>query len=236
MIEVIQGADLAQRADIVDQMYRMRARVFNDILKWDVSVENGRERDRFDELDPLYIVSICEKTGVLQGSVRLLPTTGPNMLSEVFFELFKPGEEVVSPLVWESSRFSIDPDLNTNRSNSSLNSVTIELLCGMVEIGLYSGISYIVSVYDQRMTRVFRRAKCDAEIIGGPRRFGKVPTFAGLFDITKARWEAIASTGAVDGSVLAPSQRHLSGLVSPLERANVEAPQACVGELENQDA
>ena len=212
MIEIIQKNDRKNRKDIIEQMHRMRARVFDDILKWDVSVENGQERDMFDEIDPLYLVSICENTGHLQGSVRLLPTTGPNMLSDVFSVLLPPGEEVISPTIWESSRFSIDPDMNLKRSNSSLNSVTIELLCGMVEVGLGAGISHIVSVYDQRMTRIFRKANCDADIIGGPCRIGTVPTFAGLFDITHERWEAIASAGSIKGSVLSPVQSHYSGL------------------------
>lgn len=212
MIEVIETADLERRSDIIDQMYRMRARVFHDILKWDVSVQNGRERDLFDDIDPLYLVSLCENTGVLQGSVRLLPTTGPNMLNDVFYDLLEHGEKIVSPVIWESSRFSIDPDLNSKRSNSSLNSVTIELLCGMVEIGLYAGLSHIVSVYDQRMTRIFRKANCDADIIGGPCRFGKVPTFAGLVDITQERWESIALAGNITSSVIIESQQHCSGL------------------------
>ena len=213
MIELIQTSDAKSKSDILDQMFQLRARVFHDLLKWDVTVEDGKEIDQFDGCDPLYILSICEHTGKLQGSVRLLPTTGPNMLADVFYDLLGDGEQIISPLIYESSRFSVNPDLNVGRTNSSLNSVTVELLCGLVEVGMYLGIDHIVSVYDQRMSRIFRKANCDADVIGGPMRFGKVPAFAGLFDITMERWNSLAATGDLTSSVFAPHQQHLSGLI-----------------------
>jgi len=37
------------RSDLVDQMFRARARLFHDRLKWDATVdERGHERDRYD--------------------------------------------------------------------------------------------------------------------------------------------------------------------------------------------
>ena len=39
-------------------MFRMRAEVFSDRLSWDVTVQNGREIDRFDAEDPLYLLSL----------------------------------------------------------------------------------------------------------------------------------------------------------------------------------
>lgn len=159
MIEIVQGSLIDSRPDLIDEMFKLRARVFKDILNWDVQVEFGREFDRFDDEDPLYLLSLNPETGKLQGSVRLLPTTGPNMLRNVFGDLLEDGEVIESPLIWESSRFVIDPDLGRD-NRAVLNSVTIELLCGLVETGLEAGITHIVSVYDARMTRIFRLANC----------------------------------------------------------------------------
>ena len=201
MIEIIQGSLIESRSDLIDEMFKLRARVFKDILDWDVHVEFGREFDRFDDEDPLYLLSLNSETGKLQGSVRLLPTTGPNMLRHVFGDLLDDGEIVESQLIWESSRFVIDPDLGRD-NRAVLNSVTIELLCGLVETGLEAGITHIVSVYDARMTRIFRLANCSPDVIGGPKKIGKVSTYAGLFEVSLDRWTAIAASAGFNHPVL----------------------------------
>lgn len=62
MLRVINGYEADQHSDVIDQMHRIRAQVFSDRLGWDVEVTNGREIDRFDKEDPLYLVSIDEST------------------------------------------------------------------------------------------------------------------------------------------------------------------------------
>ena len=50
--------------------------MFADQLGWDVSVSGSRERDRYDDLHPAYLLW-CDDTGTrLYGSIRLMPTTG----------------------------------------------------------------------------------------------------------------------------------------------------------------
>ena len=61
MIELVQGAYPGENSDIIDKMFRLRAKVFNDRLGWDVKVSNKREKDEFDELNPLYVVETDEQ-------------------------------------------------------------------------------------------------------------------------------------------------------------------------------
>jgi len=108
MIIALNGSDKADYPHYFNAMHRIRAEVFATRLNWDVRVENGFERDRFDDVNPLYLISIDERTGRVRGSVRLMPTTGPNMLRDVFPSLI-PNEEIVeSATIWECSRFSIE--------------------------------------------------------------------------------------------------------------------------------
>ncbi|WP_307426343.1 acyl-homoserine-lactone synthase [Labrys monachus] len=207
MIEIIQSSDRHLHAETLDAIYRMRASVFKDRLNWDVRVENGREIDRFDDCDPLYLVSRNQETGRVEGGLRLLPTTGPNMLRDVFSVLLPDGEVVESPLIWESSRFAIDPNLATDGSRR-LHAVTTELLCGIVEVGLLAGIDFVVSVYDARMARIFKLANCPADIIGVPTRIGQVMTYAGLFEISEEMRQRIASAGHINASVLNGNARY----------------------------
>ncbi len=201
MIEVIQSSERHLHTETLDALYQMRARVFKDRLNWEVDVKDGREIDYFDDCDPVYLVSKNQYTGRVEGGLRLLPTTGPNMLRDVFPVLLPDGEIVESPLIWESSRFAIDPDLATDGSRR-LHAVTTELLCGIVEVGLLAGIDFVVSVYDARMARIFKLADCPADVIGVPTRIGRVMTYAGLFEISEEMRSRIARAGQITGSVL----------------------------------
>ncbi len=107
MITLINGSERNEFSFIVNEMHKIRAQVFRDRLMWDVSVENGLERDEFDDENPLYLVSVDENSGIVQGSLRLLPTTGPNMLRDVFPILLEDGNVVESANIWEVSRFAI---------------------------------------------------------------------------------------------------------------------------------
>ncbi|WP_284312246.1 acyl-homoserine-lactone synthase [Labrys miyagiensis] len=203
MIEVIQSFQRHLHTETLDALYQLRARVFKDRLNWEVDVQEGRETDYFDDCDPVYLISRNQYTGRVEGGLRLLPTTGPNMLRDVFPVLLPDGEIVESPLIWESSRFAIDPDLATDGSRR-LHSVTTELLCGIVEVGMLAGIDFVVSVYDARMARIFKLANCPADVIGVPTRIGRVMTYAGLFEISEEMRGRIARAGQITGSVLLP--------------------------------
>ncbi|WP_136661481.1 acyl-homoserine-lactone synthase [Nitratireductor sp. XY-223] len=206
MIRVINGYEAGRHSDVVDQMHRIRAQVFSDRPQWDARVNNGREIDRFDKEDPLYLVSIDESSKQVQGSVRLMPTTGPNMLRDVFRELLEDGLAVESPVIWESSRFSVNPDLSHRTDDGTSkplpNRVTTELLLGMVEVAQLAGIRFVVSVFDARTVRMFRAADCPAEILGKGKKFGRVMTYVGLFEINDNLRSRIATAGSIDGSVL----------------------------------
>jgi len=206
MILTIESHNQPEFPDLIDQMFQMRGEVFSGRLGWDVTVTDDREIDRFDDEDPAYLLSVNEKTGALQGAVRLLPTTGPNMLRDVFHVLAPEGAPE-SPLIWESSRFAINPHIfvsdDRTIANHRVNSITLELLCGIVEVCQKSGIDQIVSVFDARMARIFRAVDCSYDEIGTPTRIGKVMTHAALFEMSDAMWTRLARVGGFDAPVLA---------------------------------
>jgi acyl homoserine lactone synthase len=207
MLLVVEPHNRADYPALIDAVHMLRAKVFKERLQWDVTVEDGREIDQFDSEDPLYLLSVNKKTQRLEGCVRLLPTTGPNMLRDVFPVLLPEGEEIESPIIWESSRFCIDPELPSS-GDGRINRTTTELLCGLVEVGLKAGLSHIVSVYDARMARIFRTANCPAETIGTPVRIGRVLTHAGLFEITPQLRDDIARAGGLTAPVLSSRVLH----------------------------
>ena len=93
----------------------------------------------------------------MTGSLRLLPSTGETMLRHEFAAMFDEPVDFGSPTAWECSRLCIHPRASTSMSSTAFQTVSTELLSGLCELALRSGIDQIVGLYDQRMTRVFRR-------------------------------------------------------------------------------
>lgn len=193
MLKLIQSHQYIENAELMNKMFRIRAKVFKERLDWEVEVDDGYERDCFDDLNSLYLLSVDDE-GELLGCLRLLPTTCPNMLRDVF-NILIPDGKIESPLIWESSRFCINPDIRHNTRDietAFVNRVTIELLSGIAEVGLAAGLNFVVTVYDARMARLLKRVNRPADVVGGPIKIGKVITYASLFEVSEQMWRRLA--------------------------------------------
>ncbi len=211
MLKLIEGSNASFFPREMDAMFRNRAEIFSERLGWDVVVKNGYEQDRFDDLNPLYLVSVDPDTEQYWGSLRLLPTTGPNMLRDVFPQLLEEGEIVESATIWECSRIcAVATEGQPERSKNGVNYVLSELVTGIAEVALLAGLTQIVSVFDARIYRILKAAGCELEIIGRPQRIGAAMAFAGLFRTGLDRLEAHRDALGVEGSVLAPGAKELA--------------------------
>jgi len=210
MLKIIEGSYASFFPREMDAMFRNRAETFSDRLGWEVVVKNGRERDVFDDASPVYLVSVDPETEEYWGSLRLLPTTGPNMLRDVFPQLLDGGY-VESATIWESSRICAAAlPGQPERNRSGVNYVLCELILGIGEVALAAGLTQIVSVFDARIFRVLKAAGCNPEIIGTPQRIGGVMSYAGLFDTGEGPLKAFRGATGIDHSVLAPGAKEIA--------------------------
>ncbi len=204
MLKQIEGSCASDYPYEMDAMFRNRAQIFKERLGWTVSVTEGRERDVFDDANPLYLVSLDPLTRKYRGSVRLLPTTGPNMLRDVFPFLLRDGEFVESPTIWEISRICAVPsECQPDRGKSGLSPTLAELIVGIVEVGVMAGLSQIVAVFNARIYRIVKAAGCDPQLIGRPQRIGDTMSYVGVFDTGNSPLMAIRRAVGIQGSVLA---------------------------------
>lgn len=202
MIRIFNNKSSKRHPQEMDEMFRLRKRVFHDLLKWDVSVHGAWEIDDYDAANPLYVLSYDDETGRLRGSLRLLPTLGPNMLDDTFPILLGDNPQIRSASVWESSRFCIDPEISQNRASNQVTIAAAELMCGVGELGLTSSLSHIVTVTDVFLERMFRRMGCPGERIGEPQRIGSVHAVAVAWEVTDDMLGTMKSVAQIDGSVL----------------------------------
>jgi len=201
MIRIINGARRNQFPSDIDAMHRLRKRVFHDLLGWDVQVMDAWEIDEYDRANPLYVLSYADD-GRLRGSLRLLPTLGPNMLDDTFPVLLGNGPQIRSASIWESSRFCIDPQISQDRASNQVTIAAAELMCGVGEMGLASGLTHIVTVTDVFLERMFKRMGCPGERIGSPQRIGVVQAVAVAWEVSEDLLERMKSVAAINGSVL----------------------------------
>ena len=212
MIRLIQGAERHRYPAEIEAMHRLRKAVFHDRMGWPVTIVDDWERDGFDELNPLYVL-VTNAAGSVRASARLLPTTGPNMLSDVFADLLDGAGPVRSPTIWESSRFSVQLD-GEDQLPRQVNPITGELLGGIVEVGIRSGLEFVVTVMDVSVERVLRRAGCPCERIGKPRRIGNGLSVAGLFEMTDGLLRSIREASGQQGSRVSPEDAARLGLAA----------------------
>jgi acyl homoserine lactone synthase len=175
MLRYIYADQLHYYPKLARTMFCDRADQFSNRLGWQVSVdETGAERDQYDDLCPLYVIWE-QPDGSHGGSMRLLPTTGPVMVNEVFGHL-TGGAPITSPLIWECTRFCL-----ARRAGGNV-AAALMLAGGEVMTGF--GVRHFAGVFDARMVRIYRAIGSSPEILGSEGH-GRDKISVGLWEFSK---------------------------------------------------
>ncbi|WP_035978060.1 acyl-homoserine-lactone synthase [Bradyrhizobium sp. th.b2] len=202
-------AALLRDFELAMGMHRLRGRVFKERLDWDVAVAGGLEIDHYDALKPTYLLAL-ERRDVV-GCVRLLPTTGRNMLADTFPVLLDGHAAPRAARIWESSRFCVDTKNVAATAENGLREATYLLFAAMIEWGQERDLQAIATVTDLRMERILRRAGWHLDRLGAPRQIGATKAVAGLLPVTVEALGAIRAAGKISGRAIdAPSSLPLA--------------------------
>ena len=201
MLQLITPLAYGAFSNDLTEMHRLRYRVFKLRLDWDVEVSDDQERDRFDDLHPIYVLQ-RDLDGRVTGCARLLPTLGPSMLHDVFPALLHGEPMRSSPAIWESSRFAVDAPENAPKAAGGIATGTYELFAGLVEFGLARELREIVTVTDARLERILRRASWPLRRIGPAVQIGNTLAVAGFLEVSRAALQRLREAGDLHGPVL----------------------------------
>ncbi|QBQ99444.1 acyl-homoserine-lactone synthase [Paraburkholderia pallida] len=152
----------------INEMYRLRARVFRDRMGWDIPTIAGMEIDGYDALGPHYML-IQADDGKVCGCWRLMPTEGPNMLRDTFPQLLHGDAAPAGRHIWELSRFAIE---SGNDHAFGFADVTMHAIHALVSFADRMGISRYVTVTTTPIERLLRRTGIDVTRLGAPVRIG----------------------------------------------------------------
>jgi N-acyl-L-homoserine lactone synthetase len=141
MLHIINKTNQDQFPDLLESMFADRKRVFIDALGWDLPVTLGRyEIDQFDDDHAVYIIA-SDDAGSHLGSLRLLRTDRPHILSNLFPALCDHAiPRGVS--ICEVTRFCASPIVQKVNRRAMRNT----LIAAMVDHALDTGISALTGV------------------------------------------------------------------------------------------
>lgn len=140
---------------LVNEVFRLRHETFIDRLEWDITSENGMERDQFDDLEPFHI-AVTTESGNVDGCWRALPTTGDYMLKDIFPELLQGEEAPQLTDIWEISRFAVRKG-SSGKAHGCMSAVTIDLVRSFHEFAREKGIRGYVTVTTVACERLLRQ-------------------------------------------------------------------------------
>lgn len=178
-MQFITGTQDALNPQVVSKMASYRYRVFVEKLGWQLECDEGRELDQFDRQDTVYVVGEDE-AGEVVGTARLLPTSRPYLLGEVFPQLMGGAPVPRSPAIWELSRFaavdfngSIPGPLGQFSSH-----LTLELLRATAAVASAHGAQRLITVSPLGIERLLRNTGFMAHRAGPPVMVNGMPILA----------------------------------------------------------
>jgi len=198
MIDAITFETAHLLGDALPSMYRFRHRVFVERRNYDVPNHKGMEWDQFDTPAAVYLLWRDDERRV-RGMFRLIPTTFPYMIKEVWPQLVESGEMPSHPDIWETSRFGIDRDL----APPARKRIFGELMSALTEYGLSHRIREYMTL---TAPAFFRSANSNyglgVECLGAPHKLERLPIVVGKWGVSQATLAMMRRYHGIDGPVL----------------------------------
>jgi N-acyl-L-homoserine lactone synthetase len=175
MIHIVENHLEPANRRLLETMFTDRKRLFVDLFGWDIPVIEGRfEIDQYDTPATVYIIA-ADAAGDHEASLRLMPTTEPHMLADIFAHLCPHGVPT-GPTIWESSRLCLPQRLGAGRRRELRNA----LISAMVDFSLERGVDCLTGVLPEAFRKEVLAMGWAAEPIGPalPDARGRIGAFA----------------------------------------------------------
>lgn len=153
--------------EMAERLARYRYKVFVETLRWRLPARYGLELDQFDRPDTLYVVAT--EGGRVIGGTRLLPTTKPYLLGEVFPQLLGDASVPRSPGIWELSRFAaVDLSAKAPALFPFASRIAFRLLQAAIDAAIERRGERLITVSPKGIERLLRLAGFRARRDGPP--------------------------------------------------------------------
>lgn len=171
-MDIIAGSATQLAKEFITSLANYRHKVFVEQLGWKLGTPDGVELDQFDRPDTLYVIARNQAEEIV-GCARLLPTTRPYLLEEIFPELLNGLPPPKSDEVWELSRFaavdfSEDARSATANNGKISSAVTLSIFATVMQVAKQQGAKRLLIVSFLGVERLLRHAGYRAHRAGPP--------------------------------------------------------------------
>jgi N-acyl-L-homoserine lactone synthetase len=167
-----------------------RHKIFIERLGWQLPVADGMERDQFDRTDTLYVIA-RNAAGAICGCARLLPTTRPYLLGDIFPNLLAGAPVPCDDSTWELSRFAVASIDAAQASQAEAARNTRALLAAAIRAALENGARRLITVSPLGIERLLHRMGVHAHRAGPPTLVDGKPVFACWIEIDEQTIRAL---------------------------------------------
>ncbi len=203
MIYLIDRRNRATFNHQLEQMYRQRHQVYAERRGWKALLRpDKREIDQFDTEDAVYLMKLSE-TGIVEGAVRLIDTTKPHLMRDVFPHLVTLGPIPNDPRIYEMTRCYVSDEIADKKERTL---AAGELLAAMLEYGLAKGLTDYSVVSDLYFLPIMLAVGEGVKKLGVPYEYGEGTCLALTFPINEIGLKMCRRGRRLDGSVLVFSE------------------------------
>jgi acyl homoserine lactone synthase len=165
-----------------------RHKIFIEQLGWPLAAQDGMERDQFDRPTTVYVVA-RGSDGAICGCARLLPTTEPYLLSEVFPVLLAGQPAPRACDVWELSRFAAATTAPGPGLNAAID--TRDMLAAAVASAIEQGATRLITVSPPGVERLLLKMGIHAHRAAPPLRIEGKPLLGCWIEIDEQTKDAL---------------------------------------------
>jgi acyl-homoserine lactone synthase len=196
-VHVIRRDNRHLYSQILEDYFRLRHQIYVVERKWAaLDRPDKREIDRFDTDETVYLLGL-EGRSIIAG-MRLVPTTAPTLLSELFPKLSLNGPVQRSD-VYELSRIFVVPKRRGEHAGPRAEAV---IQAAAMEYGLSMGLSAFTIVLESWWLPRLLDQGWVARPLGLPIDIDSMSTVAVMVEINEQAWSEICLRRAVPGPVL----------------------------------
>lgn len=168
-MKIVHGNSTNLHPQLLHSAASYRHKVFVEKLGWQLNCHDLLENDQFDRPDTVYVIAKNENDDIV-GIARLLPTTQPYLLGDVFPELLNGVQPPASNDIWELSRFAaVDFHAQHTTATGVFSSpLTVELLHASIQCARSHGAKRLITVSPVGVERLIRKLGLQARRAGPP--------------------------------------------------------------------
>lgn len=221
MLFAYTGQEESEYPEIFEKMYRQRYEIYVQRRKWkDLRPVGGLEKDQYDKDSAIYLMALDNDDDIL-ACLRLLPTTEPHILGDLFPHLAQTGGVPRDGKILELTRLYVAPF----KASKAVRDWLIGVLCaGMIEYCQANKITQITSVIDTFILRMVLSMGCAVRPLGLPQAYPEGNAVAVAVDMTLANLEAIRRSRGVSGPVFVRNRQEPARIPAVVRLPSASVP------------